>query len=378
MITNGKRIASTPILLVSPNGKIGGAERALLGLARSLPASGFHPTVVLLQPGPLEDCLRDEGCATVRLNPHRTRQVVHTAQTVYALRALIRSTGARVVVSNMWKGHFFGGIAARTAGVPAVFWQQGIPTPGLLERLASSIPAKVIVCSCDAAIEAQMAATPHRRVCKIHLGIRTSDVLSSRGKGSEIRQSLGWVHNPIVGIVGRLEPWKGQAVFLQAAALLSSLHPRARFMVVGGAILGWEGSYPDDLERLAAELGLAGRVHFAGHQHDVYPWYDALDVAVHASFDEPFGLVLIEAMALGRPLVATAAGGPLEIVEDGVSGLLVPPGDPEKLASAVDRVLGNGDLASSLERGAAQRATVFSEQRMAERFAELLQDLIAT
>jgi glycosyltransferase involved in cell wall biosynthesis len=199
-----------------------------------------------------------------------------------------------------------------------------------------------------------------------------------QGSGTPIKRWLGWEGNLTVGIVGRLEPWKGQEIFLRAAARLAKARADLRFMVVGGAILGWEGSYPDNLRGMAADLGVADRVHFAGHQADVYPWYDALDVVVHASFDEPFGLVLVEAMALGKPLVATNVGGPPEIVEDGTSGLLVPPGDPEQLARAVERILADRGLASALSRGAVERANAFTEERMAEGFADLLTTVTAS
>lgn len=370
------RHGPTPILLVSPSGVIGGAERAFVGLARTLPAKGFQLTAALLQPGPLKGMLTEAGCETHTLSAHRTRQVIRTARTVHVLRRLVASTRAHAVVSNMSKGHFFGGLAARAAGVPAVFWQHGIPVASLLEWVAGMVPARAIVCPSQVAVNAQRALTPGRRVCKINPGIPVAEITSSQGRGKAIRHSLGWERHPIVGIVGRLQAGKGQEVFLQAAARLTDTRPEARFVVVGDAILGWEGSYPDDLRRLAAELGLDARVHFAGHQTDVYPWYDALDVVVHASFGESFGLVPVEAMALGRPLVATAAGGPLEIVEDSVSGLLVPPGDPERLAEAIDRILADSSLASALGRGAVERAKAFSEDGMAVRFAELLRSLI--
>jgi 2-polyprenyl-3-methyl-5-hydroxy-6-metoxy-1,4-benzoquinol methylase len=126
---------------------------------------------------------------------------------------------------------------------------------------------------------------------------------------------------------------------------------------------------------LSTDLGIADRVHFAGHQADVYPWFDALDVVVHASHGEPFGLVLVEAMALGKPLIATAAGGPMEIIEEGISGLLVPPRDPERLAAAINHVLDDADLATALGHHAAERAKEFSEARMAERFADVLRQV---
>jgi glycosyltransferase involved in cell wall biosynthesis len=306
------------------------------------------------------------------LPTHRTREVHKTSRTVNALRRLAKATGARVVVSNLSKGHVYGGLAARAAGLPAVFWQQGIPGDSLLERLAALVPAETIVCLSDPAVEAQRSLAPTRRILKIHLGVPVQEIAARRGSGAAIRRALEWERHPLVGIVGRLEPWKGQDVFLRAAARVSRSHPDARFLVVGGAILGWEGDYPDDLRRLAAELGLGDRVHFAGHQADVQPWFDALDVVVHASLGEPFGLVLVEAMALGKPLVAAAAGGPLEIVEDWESGLLVPPGDPATLAGSLVRVLDDPALASALGRGATKRANSFSEERTAERFADVL------
>jgi glycosyltransferase involved in cell wall biosynthesis len=370
-------VTSTPVLLVSPSATAGGAERAFAGLARTLPTTGFRPTAVLLQAGPLEDWLDQAGCETHVLPSHRTRNLARTARTVRSLHRLARSTGARAVVSNMPKGHCFGGMAARAASVPAVFWQHGIPGPSLIERLAGAIPARAIACCSHAAAHAQRVLTPGRRVHRIYPGVRLPDRGSVQGNGATIKRSLGWEGNPTVGIVGRLQPWKGQEIFLRAAARLAEARSDIRFMVVGGAILGWEGSYPDDLRRLAADLGIADRVHFAGHQADVHPWYDALDVVVHASFDEPFGLVLVEAMALGKPLVATNLGGPLEIVEDGTSGLLVPPGDPEQLAEAVERILADRGLASSLSRGAVERAKAFTEERMAEGFADLLKAVIA-
>jgi glycosyltransferase involved in cell wall biosynthesis len=311
------------------------------------------------------------------LPSHRTRHVARTVRTVRSLHRLTRSTRARTVVSNMSKGHCFGGMAAQAAGIPAVFWQHGIPERNLIERLAGAIPAQAIACGSHAAARAQRALTPSRQVHKIHPGVQLPDRGLVQGSGAPIKRSLGWEANPTVGIVGRLQPWKGQEIFLRAAARLAEARADLRFMVVGGAILGWEGSYADDLRCLAADLGIADRVHFAGHQSDVHPWYDALDVVVHASFGEPFGLVLVEAMALGKPLVATNLGGPLEIVEDGTSGLLVPPGDPERLAEAVGRILADRRLASTLSRGAMERANAFTEERMAEGFADLLTTVIA-
>lgn len=364
------------VLLVSPSGKPGGAERALAGLARHLPQFGLQPVAAMLEPGPVEEWLVDAGCPVTLVDAGRLRQVHRTVGAVGRLRALVRRSSARAVISSMSKGHVYGGLAAATARCPAIWWQQMIPDRDVMERAAARVPAAAVVCSSDPAVAAQRRLTPNRRVEKVHPGSPVERIVARKGHGAAIRAELGWEANPVVGIVGRLQPWKGQDVFLRAAALVAERHPQVRYIVAGGAILGWEGDYPDELRRLARELGLAQRVHFSGHQDDVYPWFDALDVVVHASLGEPFGLVLVEAMALAKPLVATAAGGPLEIVEDGVSGLLVPPGQAEPLAAAVSRVLDDAELAARLGEAAAGRAHDFSERRMAEGFARVVHDVV--
>ena len=366
----------TRILLMSPTATPGGAERALAGLARELPEFGYEPQAALLESGPLAGWLTDAGCPVVTMGAGRTRELHRTAATVARLARLSRSSGASVVVSSQSKGHVLGGTAAALSRRPGVWWQHGIPDRSSIELVAGRIPAAVVVCGSRAAAEAQGRMTRQAVVRKVHPGTDIAAVASHRGRGAAVRAALGWQGHPVVGIVGRLQPWKGQETFLRAAALVARDYPDARFLVVGGAILGREGAYPEELERLTAALGIRDRVHFAGHREDVWDWCDSLDVVVHASTGEPFGLVVVEAMALRKPLVAAADGGPLEIVEEGVSGLLARPGDPEALAAAVSRLLRHPDLAETLAAGAELRARHFSTERMASEFATILDGIL--
>lgn len=365
-----------PVLLLSPSAKPGGAERALVSLATRLPEAGFAPRAVLLEGGPVERWFIDEGVDVSVVPAGRARHVRTLARTVWRLRSMIRESRTEAVVSNMAKGHMYGSLAAASARVPSVWWQQGIPERSGFDMVAAKLPAAAVVASCEKAVQAQRKLTPNRRVVRLHLGLDVDRIAARRGSGSAVRSRLGWDQNPIVGIVGRLEPWKGQEIFLRAAALVLASFPAVRFLVVGGAVLGWEGDYPERLVDVAHTLGLGDRVHFTGHQADVYPWFDALDIAVHASIGEPFGLVLVEAMALGKPLVATADGGPLEIVEDLVSGLLVPPEDVGALAGAIEQILADAPLARRLAEGGVARAQYFSEKRMAAGMADILADVL--
>jgi glycosyltransferase involved in cell wall biosynthesis len=158
---------------------------------------------------------------------------------------------------------------------------------------------------------------------------------------------------PVVVIIGSLLRWKGQATFIDAAAIIarSGSVPNVSFWIVGGSV-GGEDDYELELRERVVELGLQDSVRFAGHCNNVFPWIGRADVVVHASVNpEPFGRVIIEGMALGKPVIASRLGGPVEIISDGQSGLLVDPGKPELLAEAIVKVLTDEALRRTLTEG---------------------------
>jgi len=149
---------------------------------------------------------------------------------------------------------------------------------------------------------------------------------------------------PIVGVVARLEPEKGHRTLLDAWPLVLAAVPNAWLLVVG------EGSERDSLEAQADILGISGRVVFTGRREDVPAVTAALDISVLPSYREAQGLSVLEAMALSRPVVASAVGGIPEMIEDGVSGLLVPSHDCDALAAAIVRLLTDHPLADTIAR----------------------------
>jgi glycosyltransferase involved in cell wall biosynthesis len=148
----------------------------------------------------------------------------------------------------------------------------------------------------------------------------------------------------IVGVVARLEPEKGHPTLFDAWPTVLRAVPDSYLLVVG------EGSRRDALEAQARELRIAHRVVFTGRRDDVPAVTAALDVAVLPSYREAQGLTILEAMALSRPVVASDVGGIPEMIQDGKTGLLVPPHDPEALAAAIIRLLTNHPLADTLGR----------------------------
>jgi len=179
----------------------------------------------------------------------------------------------------------------------------------------------------------------------------------------------------LIGIVGRLQRWKGIHVLVDALPLVRARHPEAQLVIVGGAHEP-EPDYPAALMAQVAHFGLEGAVTFAGFQADAPRWMQAMDIIVHASDREPFGIVVIEAMALGKPVVAGADGGPAEVITPGVDGLLAPFGDAAALAEALLKYLDDPALAARCAEGAARRARDFSASRYARAVTDAVLDLL--
>lgn len=204
---------------------------------------------------------------------------------------------------------------------------------------------------------------PDERICVVPNGVRLDGF---GGRGPRPPRGGAGAHEPVVGIAGELREHKGLEEFLRAAALVVRREKGARFVVAGEDPTPAK-SYRTRLERLIHELGLAGRVRLTGALEDMAAFYSSLDVFVSASRVEPFGLVMIEAMACGVPVVATATGGAVEIVCDGSTGRLVPVGDFEAIAAAVCVLLGDEDARAEMGERARERARErFSLERMVE------------
>jgi glycosyltransferase involved in cell wall biosynthesis len=174
-----------------------------------------------------------------------------------------------------------------------------------------------------------------------------------------LRAELGSNGLPIVGVFGRITQWKGQDVVLRALVDVPS---------VVAVFVGEEedASSADKLRLLARELGIADRVRFLGFRKDVPQLMRAVDCIVHVPIDpEPFGRVIVEAMLAQRPVIAAHAGGIPEIIENGVSGILITPGDPDELAEALRRIFSDPVAAAEMAANAQQRArSHFSDKRM--------------
>jgi glycosyltransferase involved in cell wall biosynthesis len=181
---------------------------------------------------------------------------------------------------------------------------------------------------------------------------------------------------PTIGVVGRLAPWKGQDVFLDAfAQAFRGANVRAR--IIGSALFG-EDAYAESLRRQAEQLGIAGQVEFRGFREDVWAELRELEVLVHCSVrPEPFGQVVLEGMAASVPVIAAAAGGPAELITDGVDGVLTTPGDSAALAAAMRRLIDDPDLREQLAAAGRRRSGDFTPERTAARLLDVYRLLVS-
>ncbi|MBI5287630.1 MAG: glycosyltransferase family 4 protein [Chloroflexi bacterium] len=360
------------VVFVQPTSEVGGSDIALYRLVTALDSRRLEPVVVLPREGPLTGRLRQAGVRVVILPMAQLRStrnpIVHLKYLVGFLPSMtrlafvIRRERAQVVHSNsLYTLH--GAWAAWFARVPHVWHIREIPdAPApvrfLLLAMARRLSSRIVAMT--GAVAAMFDRGGHPRDKSLLIVPDGIDLarFNPAQTGERIRRELSIRSDaPVAGFVARLDPWKGAEIFIRAAAEVSRRRPDAHYIVCGGRLPGYE-SYADGLRQLAADLHLDGRMHFTEWAYtvdDIPEVMAAIDVLVHTSIrPEPFGLVLIEAMAAGKPVVAADDGGVPEIVVDGETGLLAPPGDWRAVAGAVARLF--DDRASARAFGAAGRS----------------------
>jgi glycosyltransferase involved in cell wall biosynthesis len=353
-------------LYLDQTGQLGGGEIALLPWLCHVRA-GAH--VVLFEDGPFRTLLEENGVSVEVLALNNLKQVRRESGPLAVLSALPALLSLRrrvaaiaadydVLYANSQKAFLIAAMAKRR-GQPLVWHLRDILTAEhfspVLRRVAvyfGNRYATRIVCNSQATANALIAAGGDRaKITVVHDGVDAApfDVPADI---AELRAQIAPGAPTLVGLFGRLTPWKGQHVLLEAIATIPSAHA----VLVGDALFG-EQAYAATLYERAAQPDLGGRVHFLGFRSDVPALMRAMDILAHTSTaSEPFGLVIVEGMLARRPVIATAAGGALEIVLPQQTGLLVAPGSVAELHDALQRLLANPAEAARLAAAGRERA----------------------
>ncbi|MDN5942911.1 MAG: glycosyltransferase family 4 protein [Nitrospira sp.] len=331
----------TRILYIHGIEAIGGAERDLIALLKTLDHHKWEPHVVCPGTGPFIEQLHAIAVPThaLSLPPWRKPLAVFQRRSaVGRLEALVNQLDPAMIHVNdyWWAPHAVSALASRPSNpVPIVTQVRQEIEPAKVRRYVLDRVEAVIAMSRQIEQSLIAGGVSVKNARTVYSGIDLSEKQPTYDDQA-IRQMIGLPNGAVVlGTVANLFPRKGYEVMLRALPAIVRVVPTVHYVIVGSD----DTAYADRLKRLAHELKIDDRVHIVGFQDPVQPFLGALDLYVHPALMEGFGIAVVEAMAMGKAVVATMTGGLPEVVAQGETGLLVPPADVESFAAAVVSLL---------------------------------------
>lgn len=338
----------------------GGVEEYVLTLLQRLDRRRFQP--LFSCPPVVAERMRADVPCDVEIVPILLRGPQHI-DGAFRLARVLRSREVGILHSHQFFASLFASPIGRLCGVPVIletphireYWRKGLKGHFAIDRLVGrTVDAYIAVSEANARYLVREKRLPERKVRVIRFGCDLSRYDAGRRAPAGRRRELGFADTDTVLVVAaRLEPQKGHKILLEALAGVLANFPNVRLVCVG------EGSLRGSLEALAAELGIADAVRFVGYRKDIPDWLALADICVLPSYFEGLPLAAIEALACGKPMVATAVDGTPEVVVDGRTGLLAEPGNAESLTGAICRMI--ADPIQRSRMAAAGRAWVFEE-----------------
>lgn len=376
------------VLYINHVSQVSGAEVSLLNLLKRLDRDKYCPIVVCPSKGMLSKELQQLEIQTEFLFFFRFKRTFNVFILIaYFLRyfcilcrlcSLIVKYKISLVHSNSTNAHIYGAVVARFMRIPSVWSARDLVPLGLLGKFLFPLSSKIIAVSQEIAREVSKYGRNLDKLITIYNGVNIG-LLGAKNKNNNIRKEIGIVKDIfLVGMVSQMVPWKRHSDFLTAVAKVVKSNSKVMALVVGDDIFNDQKKYKADIHNLSHKLGLQDKVIFTGYRHDIPEVLDALDLLVVPSEREPFGRVIIEAMASMKPVIAANAGGIPEIIQDGINGILVPVGDPNAIAEAIIKLVKDRNLAKEL--GFAGRDTVekrFTIEENVCKIQDIYEELLA-
>lgn len=297
----------------------------------------------------------------------------HVALAVRRIRKLVKAEQVSIIHSNSSTAQIYGAPAGRLSGVPSVWHARDLVPLGWLGGVLCGLSSHVIAISLDVARCLTPSARTAAKISVVHNGI-DAESFRRHARPGKIRAELGLSEERnVVAMVGQIVPWKGHRTFIRALAQL----PGAVGLIVGEDLFGDHADLLQSLHDLCLALHVEDRVRFLGWRSDVNDILLDSDVLAVPSVAEPFGRVALEAMALGKPVVGTLAGGLPEVVVPGETGILVPPNDADRLAEGIRALLDDPQRAEAMGRAGLERVrSSFSTAQCARAVEDIYQQLL--
>jgi L-malate glycosyltransferase len=379
-------VASIDVLYVNHTGQVSGAEKSLLEILRG--ASPSISPIVACPDGRLANAVSDLGIERIPIPAVDCSLALHPRHTTLALSAIVRGAlavraaatrrGVSVIHANTIRAGLLATLAARKHGpATVVHLRDRLPASRVSALTLKAVGrADLLITNsrytAESLDEARIMST--RWVIGNPVDLRRFD--PQRIDRSAARQSLGLGPSEYAtAVLAQITPWKGQEEAIRAIAQVRRDHPNVRLLLIGSAKFLSNATrydnraYLEGLHRLVDELGLHDHVKFIGERDDVPVVLRATDTLLIPSWEEPFGRSMIEAMAMGVPVVATSVGGPAEVITEHHDGMLVPPRLPEAWAATIRSLINSPELRSRLADNGRLRAQDFAVESHVEELA---------
>ncbi len=371
------------ILFVDQTAKLSGGELALLDIVTPYKDGS---KVILFEDGPLRAELVKRQVKVEIIIPNGALNNIRRGSripmaSITSLVRLARSVAQEAknfdfIFANSQKAGLVSVLAGQLASKPVVWYLHDILNSehfGKAQLLAARYTARkstqILVNSKSTKEALQILTGRNDNTHLIYNAFNTKPFVQTANSQENQREALGFDSRPLVGVFGRLSPWKGQDVFLRTLAMM----PAVQGLIVGSPMFG-EDAYAQHLEQEIKTLGLENRVKLLGFRSDIPELMKTCDIIAHTSIaPEPFGRVIVEGMLSGRPVVASKSGGPNEIIENGVTGMLYTPGDSQALQSVLSEIINEPEQALLMaQRGRETALNRFSLDNMHKRLDDII------
>src|SRR3989338_2021566 len=369
------------VLYISPVAERRGAERVLYNLVKFHNRDVCEPFVFFLKDGPFVKEILKLGIPVYVYDAGRLRYIWKYLQAVHKIISFIKDKEIDIVHGNSSMGYIYGGLAALIAKRRRGWFQHTCSRKfDMIDKIATMIPSDYIIANSFYTASLQKRISPDRKnIIVIYPGIDLSEFNPDTAKGKEIRDMLGIKPaEKVVGIVGRIQRWKGHAFFIDAAYRIKKVMPNIKFLIVGDEMFNIETGYKNELLNMTKSLGLEDSIVFTGFHENVQDYIDAMDILVHASINpEPFGFVICEGMALKKTVIATDAGGPQEIITGPEIGYLYERGNSLKLAELIIKFLNDPEEMEKVRIMAEKHIHEnFSVDKMVDKIENLYREML--
>ncbi len=344
------------VLCLANHERLGGGEKSFSELVKGLDRQVFRPVVIGPQAGLFRETMETTGLKYYPLPLGESAKIgiIGLYNIVRAIREIVKAEQITLLYACTIKSLLLGRLGTCGKSIPAIWHVRTMKTHGMLDWLIPVLAARIITIS--EAVKGKIPNFYKKRTTVLPNAINLAEA-GQKSIEFDFRKRYNISSDTILfGVIGRIAQEKGQSYFIEAAARIAPEYPKARFILAGEPFLAEDNKYQAHLKDLAQSLGIADKLIWPGYAPNIWPVIGALDIVVVPSLREGFGRILVEAMAMGKPIIASRIGGIPEIVQDRQEALLVTAGDSALLAQAMREILADANLRQALAQNGKKTA----------------------